>query len=62
MTAPPPHSAAWLVHHIKENYMLNPPSRPQPADPRPESLQYEGLFQEPQYPVGVVFGDDDADE
>lgn len=42
--------------------MLNPPSRPAPADPRPEMPQYEGLFKEPQYPDGMVYdnGDDEA--
>lgn len=42
--------------------MLNPPSHPAPADPRPETLQYEGLFKEPQYPVWFTFEDDDADD
>lgn len=41
--------------------MLNPPNRPQPADPGPQSPQYEGLFREPQYPDGLVYGEDDED-
>lgn len=42
--------------------MLNPPSRPAPADPRSQAPQYEGLFKEPQYPDGMVFGEDDEDD
>lgn len=34
----------------------------EPAERPPMPPQYEGLFQEPQYPDGVVFGEDDEDD
>jgi hypothetical protein len=41
--------------------VLNPPNRPQPADPRPQTLQYTGLFVEPQYANGPYAREEDDD-
>ncbi|MFF1714583.1 hypothetical protein [Streptomyces sp. NPDC058268] len=41
--------------------MPDSPSHLAPAEPRPETRQYEGLFQEPQHLDGQVY-DDGEDE